>query len=1184
MRLKSFATYGFKSFAEKTELTFDKGITAVVGPNGSGKSNISDAIRWVLGEQSAKYLRGSKMEDIIFSGSSKRRPLGVAEVTLEFDNSDHALDMDFSEVSLTRRLFRSGDSEYAINKKNCRLKDILDLLADTGLGKGSMSIIGQNRIDEVLNSRPEERRALFEEAAGIAKYRLRKKEAVRRLDETGANLTRINDIKAEVDAQVEPLRAAAEKTQQYNALYAEQRQCRLTNFVHKLDNITGLCQKLQEKKQLLERELSQRLAALSVQEAQAAQLQAEADRLNESFAKLMDEMKDKETALEKIRGQKAVLDERIINSRQSAEKLGVRNIRLEQQADELEKQMAALAAEFDVVDKKRAKAEYSLQQLQREKEQYEKNLHEISQQSENLKADVFADMQSLLEARNALRVLEQEQERRVKRREVLKESIAEAENIAGKVEEEYRQLLEKQARSGHEQKRLSDELEADGKQEEEYRRKLQTIRQQQGICQKKLIETEARLNSLQRMQNSYEGFGYGIKNILKCNAPWRKNIIGVAAELLQTDEKYVTAIETALGESAQNLVTLDADTAKAAINYLKQQNGGRATFLPLDNIQERRLTQEEERLCSLKGICGFAVDLVSCHEQAAKAIRFLLGRVLVAENIDAALSAARMAKFRLRVVTLDGDTINAGGSMSGGSRRHKEGYLSRGRDIKRLEALLAEQRGEMLQLQEALETEEDKQQKLSAKLQQGREQLRQYALMSSQLDLQLQHLSQKKRDAEERLLLLLDDRNAIAAEYMANRSKVQELRANVKELEEQDSAAKQLLEDMQKKIAAEKSKVDAAENQLHDARLLAETSSAKVQLMSDRMKGLDTDTLQLRREITGNEQEQQRLQQLIEKCESEKQACDKRSAELWQQLQETESGKEEFREERLRQQNQQQQAEEQAAAIRKQCSNSEGSLKQLDIDMARYNNDREHVLMQLTEEYGLDETAARNEELQELDGSELKKRESRLATAIAALGPVNPAAIEEYQAVKERSEFLNHQYDDLATARDNLQAVISEINSGMTRKFKEAFAEINKFFAECYVRLFGGGTAVLKLSEPDDLLNSGIDIEVQPPGKRLQSLYLLSGGERALTVIALLFALLSYRPAPFCILDEIDAALDDANIVRFSKFLRDFSQKTQFIIITHRKGTMECADIMYGVTMEESGVSKLLSVKINEKE
>ncbi len=1184
MRLKSFSTYGFKSFAEKTELTFDKGITAVVGPNGSGKSNISDAIRWVLGEQSAKYLRGSKMEDIIFSGSSKRRALGVAEVTLEFDNSDHVLDVDFAEVSLTRRLFRSGDSEYAINKKTCRLKDILDLLADTGLGKGSMSIIGQNRIDEVLNSRPEERRALFEEAAGIAKYRLRKKEAVRRLDETGANLTRINDIRGEVEAQVEPLRVAAEKTQQYNALYAEQRQCRLTGFIHKIDDIENICRKLQGKKQRLEQELAQRLAALSMQETRSAQLQAEADLLNENFAKLLDEMKDKETALEKLRGQKAVLDERIINSRQSSARLTARNSKLEQQADELEKQMASLAEEFDAVDKKRAAAEYSLQQLLREKEQYEENLQSISEQSENLKADVFADMQSLLEARNALRMLEQEQERRVKRREALKESISEAEAASSSMEEEYRQLLEKQARSGHEQKRLADELAADMQQETNYGQQLQQIRQEQSICQKKLVETETRLNSLQRLQASYEGFGYGIKNILKCSAPWRKNIIGVAAELLQTDEKYVTAVETALGESAQNLVTLDAATAKAAITFLKEQNGGRATFLPLDTLQEHRLTQEEERLRGLKGICGYAVDLVNCREQAAKAIKFLLGRVLVAENIDAALAAARAARFRLRVVTLDGDIINAGGSMSGGSRRHKEGYLSRGRDIQHLQAALTKQRGEMLYLQEKLEEAEGSQQKLAAKLQQEKEKLQQYTLAASQLDLQLQHLQQKKQETEERLFLLLDDRNAIATEYMEKRGQVQELRSKVKELEAQDSAAKQLLEAMQKKLAAEKSKVDAAENQLHDVRLLAETSAAKVQLMSDRMKGLDSDTLQLRREITGNEQEQQRLQQLIAKCEAAKQDCDKQSAALLQQLQETASGKEEFREERLRLQNSQQQAEEQAAAIRKQCNSSEASLKQLDIEMARHSNDHEHALVQLEEEYGLDETAARKEKLLELDSAELKKRESRLATAIAALGPVNPAAVEEYQAVKERSEFLNRQYEDLSAARDNLQAVISEINSGMTRKFKEAFAEINKFFAECYVRLFGGGTAVLKLSEPDDLLNSGIDIEVQPPGKRLQSLYLLSGGERALTVIALLFALLSYRPAPFCILDEIDAALDDANIIRFSRFLRDFSLKTQFIIITHRKGTMECADIMYGVTMEESGVSKLLSVKINEKE
>lgn len=1184
MRLKSFTTYGFKSFAEKTELTFDKGITAVVGPNGSGKSNISDAIRWVLGEQSARYLRGSKMEDIIFSGSSKRRALGVAEVTLEFDNSDRSLDMDFSEVSLTRRLFRSGDSEYAINKKSCRLKDVLDLLADTGLGKGSMSIIGQNRIDEVLNSRPEERRALFEEAAGIAKYRLRKKDAIRRLDETGANLTRINDIRSEVAAQIEPLKAAAEKTQQYNALYQEQKKCRLTGLIRKIDGIEDICAKLQAKKNKLEQELSERLAILSTSEADAARLQAEVDKLNEHFARLLDEMRDKETALEKIRGQKAVLDERIVNSRQSAEKLTVRNEKLEQQADGLEKQMSELAAEFDEVDRKRAAAEYSLQQLIREKEQYEENLRSISLQSENLQADVFTDMQHLLEARNALRMLEQEQERRVKRREALKTSIEDAEDAASVMEEEYRQLLEKEARSGHEQKLLQDTLARDAAQEKSCLEQLHAIRQRQSLCQKNLVETETRLTSLQRMQSSYEGFGYGIKNIMKCSEPWRENIIGVAAELLQTDDKYVTAMETALGESAQNIVTADAATAKAAINFLKQQNAGRATFLPLDNIQERYLTQDEEKLRKLDGICGYAIDLVRCTEQAAKAIRFLLGRVLVAENIDAALTAAKASRFRIRVVTLDGDVVNAGGSMSGGSRRHKEGYLSRGRDIQQLAEVLSGRRSEMLQLQEELEAAEEQQQKLAVKLRQEQEQQRQYELAVSQLKLQLHNVQKKKKEIEERLFLLLDDRKTIAAEYMEKREQVQQLRVKVKELETKDSEAKQLLEEVQQKLAVEKSRVAAADNQLHDVKLLVETSSAKAKLMADRMKGLDNDTLLLRKEITGNEQEQQRLLQLIDECEAKKQECDKRSQEMLQQLQQTESGKEEFREERLKLQEQQHRAEEKAASERRQCAGTEAALKQLDIEAARANNDHEHVLEQLAEEYGMDVAAARNAELMELDSAELKKLESRLTASIAALGPVNPAAVEEYHAVQERSEFLNRQYDDLCTARDNLEAVISEINSGMTKKFKEAFASINKYFAECYVRLFGGGTAVLKLSAPEDLLNSGIDIEVQPPGKRLQSLYLLSGGERALTVIALLFALLSYRPAPFCILDEIDAALDDANIIRFSKFLQDFSLKTQFIIITHRKGTMECADIMYGVTMEESGVSKLLSVKINEKE
>ncbi len=699
MRLKSFATYGFKSFADKTELTFDKGITAVVGPNGSGKSNISDAIRWVLGEQSAKYLRGSKMEDVIFSGSSKRRPLGVAEVTLNFDNSDHALDIDFDEVSLTRRLFRSGDSEYSINKKNCRLKDIVDLMADTGLGKGSMSIIGQNKIDEILNSRPEERRTIFEEAAGIAKYRLRKKEAVRRLDDTALNLTRINDIKTEVDNQVGPLSLAAEKTAQYNALSKELRQCRLTGFMRKIDSIEEVRKQLDEKKAALEKEFSEHSAVLSTKEAEYTRLQLELDKLSESYAQLQEEIKNKETSLEKLRGKQGVLDERIAASKQQSERLEQRNETINQRADELERDMQKLAVEFDELDKVRAAADLTVRNLTSEKEAKER---------------------------------------------------------------------------------------------------------------------EPREQSLQKMQAAYEGFGYGIKTVLKAEEYWRENIIGVAAELLRVEDKYVTALETALGEGAQNIVTVDAATAKSAIAYLKANNAGRATFLPLDTVKPRSLSIEEERLASLPGVCGYAVDLVKYDKQAENAIRFLLGRVLIAENIDAALAAAKAGKFRIRVVTLEGDVVNAGGSMTGGSRKQKEGYLSRAKEIQQASAAVDALHKEMLNWQEQLEEVEAEKKIVEEKLRAVNEKLQQRRNKANELTLQNQRLAQDKARENEKLALLYDDRTAVANEYMANRDKVKSLRTNVQEMEAKDSEAKTMLENLQKQIARQGSELTASNRTGYD--------------------------------------------------------------------------------------------------------------------------------------------------------------------------------------------------------------------------------------------------------------------------------------------------------------------------------------------------------------------------------
>lgn len=1186
MRLKSFSTYGFKSFAEKTEIKFDKGITAVVGPNGSGKSNISDAIRWVLGEQSAKYLRGSKMEDVIFSGSSKRRALGVAEVTVDFDNTDGTLPLDFEQVSITRRLFRSGDSDYAINKKNCRLRDIIDLLADTGLGKGSMSIISQNKIDEILNSRPEERRSIFEEAAGIAKYRLRKKDALKRLDDTAVNLTRISDIRSEVDAQVEPLAQAAAKTQQFNAFSEELRLCRLTVLLHKLDNMQAINNKLLAQKDEAANEFAQQAAAYSRKQAELAAIQRDLDKLAESYTKLQDAIKNKETTLEKLRGQQDVLTERIIQSEKAGVRLDERDKKLEEQAAERECQMQSLADEFDTVDKERIKAQLLTEKLQGERDIENRRLQDAKEQNTAAQSDFFADMQTLLKLRNELHQLEQEQEQRVRRRDALKKSIVEVEEAQEKSEEQYNGLLEKQARNAHELELLEKNYHENKQAKTDVQKRINEITTLQQECQRRLTEVETAEQSLTRLQAAYDGFGFGSRVVLKAQEPWKEQVCGVVAELISVEDKYVAAIETALGDGAQNIVTADVATAKQAIKYLKGK-GGRATFLPLDNLQIKKIKDNEVLLKALPGVCGYAIDLVSCDKHVDKAIRFLLGTILVAENMDAALAAAKASNFRIRVVTLAGDVVNVGGSLTGGSRKHKEGYLTRNIEIKQARKKLKELHQEMLGLQEQLEEQEDNAKKLRQQEQSLNEELQQLRLRGSELKMLLEQTEQEKLRVGEKLALLLSDRKDVTNEYLGNRDKLKNLREQVSEYETKDASAKVQLEELNKQIAQYGSNVTALDNKLQDAKVLLETSTAKVQYINERMQGLDYDTLQIRDEIAANDAEKQRLQKTITACQEQKIQLKEEEETVLLALRKIMSGKDDFADKRSSLLNKQYDMQQEGASLKRKSADSESVLRQLELDLTRHNSDYNHAKEQLAEEYQLQEDEARRIDLSAWQGKpieELQKAERNLTVKISDLGPINAAAIEEYQAVKERSEFLRKQYDDLCIAKENLETVISDINSGMVERFQEAFAKINEYFAQCYIKLFGGGTAVLKLTEPENILDSGIDIEVQPPGKKLQSLYLLSGGERALTVIALLFALLSYLPSPFCVLDEIDAALDDANIQRFANFLREYAADTQFIIITHRKGTMEAADVMYGVTMEESGVSTLLSVKINAKE
>lgn len=1187
MRLKSFTTYGFKSFADKTELTFDKGITAVVGPNGSGKSNISDAIRWVLGEQSAKYLRGSKMEDVIFNGSSKRRALGVAEVTLSFDNSDHVLNIDFEEVSLTRRLYRSGDGEYAINKKKCRLKDIITLMADTGLGKGSMSIIGQNKIDEILNSRPEERRALFEEAAGIAKYRLRKKEATSRLDEATDNLTRINDIKNEVDSQVGPLEISAEKTRKYNALAKEQRAYRIAVLIRKIDSLEANQNVLANKKKVLDDEYAERIAIQAAKKAEYTRTQNDLDELGRAFNALQEEITEKQAQIERIKGEQNVLDERINQSNINKAKTLRTNETLAAKANEMEANVKALTAEFDKADKKRIVKELKVQELEKLAAKLTDTLDGLEKERDSASNAAFDDMQKLTDARNELRDLEQAQDHRARLRESLKQKIEAAEEICNKLVEEYQNKLDTQAEI--EQKGIAyvEERNRLEVQLKEVNGGLTDIRARHQEAQRAMNAAEAKENALIRMQASYEGFGMGIKSILKSNEIWKKNIVGVVAELIKVDKKLVIAVETALGEGAQNIVAKDAETAKAGISFLKKINGGRATFLPLDTVQKRTCTKEEETLCQLPGILGFAANLITYEKEAENAIRYLLGRVLIAEDIDAAHKAAAKSKFRLRVVTLEGDTVNAGGSFSGGSKKHRDGYLSRNAEIEKAQAEAKRLHALYISEQENLEEQENLASELNKKIIALTDSINSERIRFGEIKSEVTRLEERKCRESENLELLIDERSEVTNEYLVNRQPLKDLRVSVAKMESEHAEEKIKREELAQKIRNTNTEITANSNQLTDAKVELESATNLANFAEERLKKYDEDILNVQEEIKANEAEAMRLDETITKCLGNKETLEADRIRLVGELRDNVGGKTKYNEDREALVARQVAISSELTAINNKVNNTEHKLQQLEVDGAKLTADYNHANEQLTGDYGLDIYGARLEadsKADDMTDEELKKEDTRITLAIARLGAINPAAIEEYEAIKERSEFLNKQYNDLCKAKNDLELIIGDINSGMMKQFNEAFKKINVHFANCYTKLFEGGTAVLKLTDPSDVLNSGIDIEAQPPGKKLGSLYLLSGGERSLTVIALLFALLSYQPSPFCILDEIDAALDDANIIRFSNFLRNYSLNTQFIVITHRKGTMKCADIMYGVTMEESGVSKLLSVKINSKE
>jgi len=1181
--LRRLEAYGFKSFADKTRVEFGPGITAIVGPNGSGKSNIADAIRWALGEQSIRSLRGAKMEDVIFSGSSSRRALGVAEVSLVFDNSDGVLPVDFVEVVITRRVFRSGDSEYYINKTPCRLRDIHDLLADTGLGRESMTVISQNKIDEVLNSRPEERRLLFEEAAEITKFKQRKKDALRKIEDTEQNLQRVDDILSEIGIQLIPLAESAERTQKYNIVNKRLISCQVTILLDKLTK----AEKMLESVHLQQQTLTDQDLLINTQmieyEVKKERLVSEVAIVEEKIAGSEQFLHQNRTDLERLDGKFAVLEERKKQGNSTHEKLDfeisshrMMECSLLEKANSLRTEIA-----FQQQEEKELKTVFNSETGELEAVITAINDRERQIQEGNERS--FDHLQALVTQRNAVKVLERDQQEHHLRFEGLKNEYDDycrqlAENEVQAIDYHSRETVLKETVINIQAAVCATKMQLDDK-----KTVFLQLQEQEKMFTEEFNQFSSRQKILSAMQREYEGFGRGIKNVLKSNLPWRSGICGAVAELITVGDQYITAIEVALGNALQHIVASDDRIAKAAIAFLKDKNLGRATFLPLNTIQVMPPRPFELKAAEAAGSLGFAASLAVCAPQYRRVVDFLLGRTVVAGTIEDALTIAKQSSYAVRIVTLDGEIVHPGGSLTGGSTHRREtSFLSRTNEIQILQEKNSVLQNKMESIRHQAVQLETEIKNLDAKTAEMEQQHKECDIKIAQLAIHVEKLASDKNrlklsvetlqtemaagEEEKNLLghrLLMMQKELAVLENQGSEQKQQVvlLQDELKEFQQNRERLQHCVTETKIKLNSLQQKTSTATKQANQFDQDAAEVALKLKKLTDEQTILEKQITQTADEMTDNAEqrrileaematEQQRHVSLVENKMSLLVAVQKTDKEL--------------------------------KDLRRKYNDIQSQLNDVQLRSTKCTYDLTHCEEQLHERFHFARSEAMTLCLAEpID--QLRIEQQELECHIASLGPINPQAIDEYDRLKERQQFLQLQYNDLTAARDTLRKIIGDIDQSMNKQFLAAFKTINELFGDIFVRLFGGGQAHLHLSGQDDLLNAGIEIAVQPPGKKQQNLALLSGGERALTVIALLFAFLAYHPAPFCVVDEIDAALDEANVQRFSEFLRDYARNTQFIVVTHRKGTMEVADVMHGTTMEEAGVTRLISVKFMDQ-
>ncbi|CCQ92363.1 Chromosome partition protein Smc [[Clostridium] ultunense Esp] len=1183
MYLKRLDLYGFKSFADRTELEFVPGITAVVGPNGSGKSNIADAIRWVLGEQSAKSLRGIKMEDIIFAGSDTRKGVNFSEVSLTLDNTSHKLPMDYSEVTVTRRLYRTGESEFFINKAPCRLKDIVELFMDTGLGREAYSIIGQGKIEEILSTKAEDRRGIFEEAAGIVKYKVRKKEAERKLEETEAVLLRVSDILQEIEGQVAPLKEQSDRAKKYKDLREKLREKEVGIYLYTIEETyarweesKAAIEELREKEQQLSAQLSKWDAEIEAKRWQVAQLDQELEKSHEDLIQTVEQV-------EKLDGELRLTGERRENTAGSKAALLKEEERLLRKREELLEKKEKISAEVARLQRENEELENSLSQA----EARLRNLTLAGMKSlEQMKNEYIEILSQMAAARNEEKNLSHQQEQLHHKKERIGQEIEKGEK--GKKEIEERIAALKQEEEEHETtiRRLQGEIHELNasfiewkRKEEEFLPLLRRIEQSQD-------QLSSRLEVLKELQADYSGFHHGVKEILLARGKSLSGIHGAVLELIEVPKELETAIEIALGNALQYVVVEDEESGRKAISYLKKRQLGRATFLPLDVIKGRKLSPEEERkLLNDRGVVGIASNLIRFEARYRSVIENLLGNVILVKDLEKANEVARLFGYRYRIVTLEGDVVNPGGSMTGGSLKQKgNSLLGRERAIeeteKELELLTAKGRKireERTNLQETirqLQLEIDKKGSL----------LEQHTASLQKHKTELARLMAEYRNMESSLLYWQGEWELLLKEEEELQAKGEELSLKLSGLKAEENEKKKRIEEAeQAKRDQENSKEELSQEM---TRLKVALAEKRQELLSwkENETSVTDEIRRTEEEKTRKEEERKLLEEKEEEHRFNEGILLKHLEELRLKREELQSLLEEKRKIRQEITLSLEKLESEGKELRRKVKGIQESLHQEEVKENRFEIELDNLLEKLRDEYDLTYEAAK--EFFTLPPEEetylIRQDILHLKREIAQLGDVNLGAIEEYERISERYSFLTNQSEDLKKAKETLYQVIREMEEEMTKRFEDAFTLIQGEFRRAFSELFGGGRADLLLTSPDHPLETGVEIMAQPPGKKLQNLSLLSGGERALTAIALLFAILRVRPVPFCVLDEVEAALDEANVSRFAKYLKDFSDQTQFIVITHRKGTMEEADVLYGVTMEGSGVSKMVSVKLEE--